>query len=56
MKFCFALLSARFSELKKARYKILPHPVLYSPLIVVPLMLFADGATAHFCSLHDKLR
>ena len=45
MKFCFALLSARFSELKKARCKILLHPVLYGPLIVAPLILFADGAT-----------
>ena len=51
MKFYFALPNARFSELKKARCKILPHPVLYSPLIVASLMLFADGATTHFCNL-----
>ena len=56
MKFCFALPSARPSKLKKARCKILPRPVLYGPLIVASLMLFAYGATAHFCSLHDKLR
>ena len=51
MKFCFALPNVRFSELKKARCKILPRPVLYSPIIVASLMLFAYGATAHFCSL-----
>ena len=56
MKFCFTLLSKRLDELKKARCKILPSPVLYGPLIVASLMLLADGATAHFCSLHDKLR
>ncbi len=51
MKFCFTLLSARFGELKKVRCKILPRPVLYGPLIVTSLMLFAYGATAHFYSL-----
>jgi len=45
MKFCFALPSAQPSKLKKARCKILPRPVLYGPLIVASLMLFAYGAT-----------
>ncbi|WP_298704133.1 hypothetical protein [uncultured Campylobacter sp.] len=43
MKFCFALLSARFSELKKVRCKILPR-LLHDSSVIVPLMLFADGA------------
>jgi len=43
MKFCFALLSARPSKFKKARCKILPR-LLYGPLIVASLMLFAYGA------------